>query len=107
MWVYVDVNGAISVRDLDNFRSLSIVGSAELSTADLDRVLKSKGVGHLSLQRPNHVMLSIEWLRRSSVDPEWLRGFDAMIAYAESREWISEDRAGVLVHIEPSSEDKR
>ena len=44
MWIYVDVNGAISVRDLDNFRSLSIVGSAELSTAHLcSRIFEEQG----------------------------------------------------------------
>jgi hypothetical protein len=51
-----------------------------------------------------HVWVDIEYLRRecNGSDPAWATKFKAMLAYASSKGWMSDDGAAVRAHVERS-----
>lgn len=62
-----------------------------------DVALRAIGAGSV---RVEHAWLDIDYLRRQGPDSEdWRSGFDAMIAYARSKGWISADGATVRAHL--------
>lgn len=65
------------------------------------RVLRSSGLGVVD---GDHAWLETAALRAAGdASPEWTARFDAMLAYAASKGWSSEDGSRVRAHIVRSS----
>ncbi len=79
------------LEDIDNFRALKVVVAAGVQPA-LDTVGRVDG---------DHVWLDRAWLEAHGrpADPDWAKGFAAMIGYAEKSGWV--DNAGAIrAHID-------
>jgi hypothetical protein len=85
----------LAVRDSDDLTALSIDGPSSEPMA-----LEQASGTCPTAEAVTHVMLDVECLR--SVGPrssEWDADFTAMIAYARSRGWVSDDGAYVRAHV--------
>lgn len=89
-----DGSTKLAVRDSDDLTSLSVDGLSSEPMA-----LERSGTSPTA-ETVTHVMLDVECLR--SVGPrssEWDADFTAMIAYARSRGWVSDDGTHVRAHV--------
>ncbi len=67
----------------------------------LDHALRSTAVGNLDGE--GEALISVEAVRRlasGSVDETWEADFAAMLDYAGSKGWLSEDGAAIRAHVE-------
>lgn len=64
---------------------------------DLDSAFASSGAGQVAGE---HVLVSIEWLRAQSSDPEWSVSLEKMLDYAATQGWTDPKRTWVRAHIE-------
>ena len=69
--------------------------------AALDEALRANAVG--SLDGEGEALVSVDAVRRlavGSVDDTWESDFAAMLDYARSKGWLSEDGASIRAHVE-------
>ncbi len=98
--MYVAVHRAgISVEEPDDCTSLEVRVD---EGGDLEVGLASAALG-TPIDDGEHVALRLTELRslceRESVGTDWPQRWDAMIAYAESKGWVSADGATVRAHV--------
>ncbi|WP_417217812.1 hypothetical protein [Arthrobacter sp.] len=98
MYVDIDTTGHATLRDVGNLRELKVIAPA-IADADVASALETAGWGQLDGE---HAWLSIAALREAGTGQEagWEAGFDDMIAYATSKDWLSADGLGVRAHLE-------
>jgi hypothetical protein len=79
------------------------VAIQELSNEQATELLVSEGVGKAGTDQ--HAWITVSAIReraQGGVAPDWPQRFDAMLAYAERKGWLSEDKAFIRGHIERS-----
>ena len=87
----------LAVIEPEALKSLSLAtdGGPQVT----DDILRSTGHGHLDGE---HAWLDIDHLRASAGrdQPEhWVAGFNAMIDFARTRGWVSDDGSHVRAHV--------
>lgn len=97
MIVVVDgATGSVRMDEPESLRGLSV----ELRDCGATRAAALlAGLGQLD---GDHVWLDIAGLRALSPlaeDPEWVTGFDGVIAYAETKGWIDDTGSRVRAHV--------
>ena len=99
--MYVEVRGTkAEVRDPDNCRALDVRVSAE-DRQTLDAALRASGLGNWN--GGNEADLTTVALRAAAalgpVGPDWPSRWDAMISYATTKGWLSEDGTQLRAHL--------
>jgi hypothetical protein len=87
------------VHETDVFTALSIRAARAVTGEDLTQHLRQRWSGGIDGE---HAWISIEQLRTAGKpgEPEWNRQFDAMVAFARTRDWVSVDGELVRLHIQ-------
>lgn len=89
-------SGVVTLDDAANLQALSV----ELRACSPTEAAELLGeLGHLE---DEHVWLDIARLRTLSplgLDPEWIAGFDGVMAYATSKGWVDDAGTRVRAHI--------
>ena len=96
----VDINHtAVALTEPDDCGRFHVRVPSELSVEALDAVLASAGAGHRS--GPDQVAVTIAWLRSAAHDvpPDWGDRFDKMLAFADTKGWLTDDGTAVHGHI--------
>lgn len=87
------------VREPDDLKRLHVLAPAAL---DVDRALRASGLG--SQDTGGRVLLDVAALRAAAQAlasaPDWAEGWDAMVAYAGTKGWLSADGAALFAHVE-------
>ncbi len=105
MFLSVDLTSsppAISLEDARNLRELKVVARAldGRDDARLDKALGAVG----DIDADGNAWLGIDQLKElagSEVSDEaWLEGYDAMIEYASSHDWVDAELRAVRAHCE-------
>ncbi|PKZ64558.1 hypothetical protein CYJ73_15455 [Gordonia terrae] len=109
MYIVVTPPEEPAVREPEDLKRLSIVASSSLRMDEVAANLAAFGLAHGSAE-PDHVLVDAGALRALAGDAlnneptvEWHRGFDAMLAYAESKGWYRTETEIVQVHIDWSA----
>ncbi|MFD9893279.1 hypothetical protein ACFWY9_28365 [Amycolatopsis sp. NPDC059027] len=101
MFVHVGGDGAVRVEEGDDCTRLHV--ATELDSAATGQALRDAGFGGPA-DEPDSAWLSVESLRenasRGSVGADWPGRWDAMIAYAARKGWLTADGTKVAAHIE-------
>lgn len=101
MLISVDLGQELlDIKEIEDLKSLAVqVTSAEKGT---DRASLARILAPLGRLDETHAWLSTERLRAACnrLDDAWLRDFDAMLAYAESKGWVDKLANEVRVHVE-------
>lgn len=96
--MYVSVSDReVALRDVDDTTTFKVVAAL---SADVDRVLRAAEWG---LVAGEDALISIEAVRRAAsgqVSDDWPDSFEAMLAYARRKGWLSADGAAIRAHIE-------
>jgi hypothetical protein len=96
----------IRVHDADDCTRLSV--ATALAGADMDAALRSTGAGsRVDANRTDTVLLDIPTLREharaAASVTDWDSRWQAMIAYAGRKGWITPEGTAVRAHLEPMS----
>ncbi|MDB5697757.1 MAG: hypothetical protein JWN69_561 [Alphaproteobacteria bacterium] len=100
MIVAVDLFGAATLRDLDNFTDLRAVAQAAALPGDISRHDLSE---FATAWDAEHVWIRVAWLSETSgasAATDRLRAFDAMIDYARGKNWVDERAGSIRAHWE-------
>jgi hypothetical protein len=108
--VIVEVVGGAEERpearvvDIDNLSALHLA-LGQVTDEEATEALQRSGLGRI--QDGDTAFLDAAALRAAaeprSTDPDWVTRWDAMIAFARSKGWVSEDGATVQVHVESAA----
>lgn len=106
MYIVVAPLAAPTVREPEDFKHLSIIASSRLDVAGVLAGLRDIGLASDRAEN-DHLTIDADALRAIASDAfaadptsEWHRGFDAMLAYAESKGWYRAETGAVEVHID-------
>lgn len=95
MIVSLRSSGGPTLLEPGNLRALEVRAAAGTSPAAIAQQL-----GTLGTVDGAHTWLLIDELKAlGPTEPEWGRGFDAMIAYAQRAGWVSSDARRVRAHL--------
>ena len=87
MIVVVSPEGAVALIEPSEFRAFKVIAAPDV---DLDGVLRRAGAGQAVSD--DLVGIAGAWLLEQAGDladqAEWRTGYDAMVAYAESKGWL-------------------
>jgi hypothetical protein len=93
-----DGSGVVRLLEEAVFTEFSVAARGGLDLSGIDAALRQSGAG---LMAGAHALISIAWIRsQATVTQEWLAGFDAMLAFAESRGWLAANGKSVRAHVE-------
>lgn len=88
-----------TVREAGDLKGLHVVAPKAL---DVDRALRAAGLG--SGGSDDRVLLGVEALRSAAeavgARPGWAAEWDAMVAYAATKGWVTEDGSSLVAHVE-------
>jgi len=97
MMIRVARDLSVRLEAAEDLKRFKLVVEGDTAGETLQRAL-----GEAGRLDGEHVWVSPAWLRRASgraTDADWLRGFDAMVAFAAKQGWV--DEAGAIrAHIE-------
>ena len=92
------------VVDIDNLTALHLA-LGEVSDDEAAEVLERAGLGRI--QDADTAFLDAAALRAAAepraTAPDWATRWDAMVAVARSKGWVSEDGASLQVHVESAA----
>lgn len=95
--------GAVALLEADDLKAFKLVAGGDSDGRDLATALGSVG----TMADEDHAWIRIDALRElagdRAEDPDWIAGFDGMVAYAASKGWVSEDGASLRAHCEYAS----
>jgi hypothetical protein len=97
MIVMVQRDGRCALEAADDTNSFSV----QAADGDLDELLRSHSWGRFD---GTAAWISVEALRKAAaghVPDDWPARFDAMLTFAESKGWLSDDGSAVRGHVEP------
>jgi len=94
----------VRVVDVDNLTSLHLA-LGEVTDEEAGEVLERAGLGRL---RDADVAVLDAAALRAAAEPrataaDWATRWDAMVASARSKGWVSDDGAGIQVHVESAA----
>ncbi|MCI3273465.1 hypothetical protein [Streptomyces cylindrosporus] len=99
MIVHVDVGRRrCEVRDAGDLKRLSVVVAGEAADEEIDRTSAPLA----RLLSPTHAWVSVRELRAACAredDADWVREFDAMVAFAASRGWTDGTGTRLRAHV--------
>lgn len=97
--MYVEVErGASVLREREDFTRLHVQVPPRTGADALNVALKCSGAG---FGEGAHARLMTQWLiDAADVDASWLRSFENMLDFAETKGWLSDDRSTISAHIE-------
>ena len=86
------------LEDADNFKDFKVVAATSRDQLDvIGHALTTAGAG---LVDAGHAWISQAWLRAAKDgDAAWHEGFDKMLAFAQSKDWIDEN-GHIRAHVE-------
>lgn len=94
-------SGGHTVTEADVLTDLKVV--TPLIGADLDAAVRAAALGRADASGA-HVLIDIDRLRAlartTATLPDWDERFDAMIAYARRKGWVTEDGGAVRAHVD-------
>lgn len=102
MYLEVEIDGAppVRLREAEDFKSFKVVAAEGTDDEALARALEPVG----ELQPSGDAMIRIEAFKELAGDlrrdPQWLSQLQAMIAFAGSKGWLSEDGGSIQAHCE-------
>lgn len=106
MYIVVAPPEAPTVREPEDLKRLSVVASSRLELAEVTASLRAVGLARGSAEQ-ERLTIDASMLRALASDallaeptPQWQSGFDAMLAYAESKGWYRVDTGIVEAHID-------
>jgi hypothetical protein len=92
------------VVDVDNLTALHLA-LGQVTDDEAAEALARAGLGRMQNAETAH--LDVAALRAAAEPrasaPDWVRKWDAMIAYARSKGWLSDDGARLQVHVESAA----
>jgi hypothetical protein len=89
--------------DSDDFAHFSVTAPREYDDAQISAALHHSGAGYLA---DNGAMISATWIKgKAQPTTAWLKSFQAMLSFAESRGWLADDGESIAAHIERSISD--
>jgi len=97
MKVIATAKGTLSLQDVDDLKSLSIVSEGD--PASLERALS--GAGRLDPDAV-HAWIAPAELQKLAArqdDASWQDGFARMLAFAEGRGWVDKQSGDIRAHI--------
>jgi len=100
MIISVHATNDVTLDDAANFRAFKVAVKIPEATLEEARVALS---GIATLPDRNTAWVSAEALRKwrgVKDDPEWQKGFDAMIEKAKPHGWIDETSNAIKAHVE-------
>lgn len=93
-------SSGVTVSEPDDFRRFHI--ATTVASASLPEVVQRSGFG--TVEEDGTAVLDIDTVRNAgksaSENPEWDEGWSAMIEYARSKNWVTDDGRGVRAHVE-------
>ncbi|MHA7223958.1 hypothetical protein ACX80S_16820 [Arthrobacter sp. RHLT1-20] len=90
---------ACTLMESGDFTKFHVSVPADAPHELLPSCLQSTGAGHPV--DPEHVAVSVKWLRDNApVEPVWEAGFEAMISYAATKGWVSDDGTTLTAHVQ-------
>ena len=93
-----DGSGVVRLLEEAVFTEFSVAAPGGLDHSGIDSALRQSGAG---LMEGAQALISTAWIKsQATVTREWLAGFDAMLAFAESRGWLSVNGKSVRAHVE-------
>jgi hypothetical protein len=94
----------VRVVDVDNLTRLHLA-LGEVTDEEASEVLERAGLGRL--QDADTAFLDVAALRAAAeprtTAPDWASRWDAMVAGARDKGWLSDDGAGLQVHVESAA----
>lgn len=94
----------VRVVDVDDLKRLHLA-LGEVTDEEADACLREAGLGRLT--GDDGALLDVAALRSAAEPratlPDWPDQWDAMIGYARSKGWLSEDGAALRVHLESAA----
>ena len=101
--MYFRINSqSVELIEPDDVTSFHAVRPAGLGQGELAEIVQKEDLGEI-LPAGDHLMVPLGTVRRMAagrVGPDWEQKFDAMIAYAARKGWLSEDGTKVRAHLE-------
>ena len=89
---------AVTLLEPDDFTRFHVTLTG-LDRAAADAVLRSQNAGSVADDALVAVSALRSWSGRAG-DDDWNAGLDAMLAYAASKGWLSEDGSQIQAHVE-------
>ena len=99
MIVVLSTDGTLTLEDPDSFTGFHL----RAPDRPMDWLLATLGSAGKAATEPDHVWLSIDRLHalgEKHGGADWRDGCDQMLAYAETRGWLDEERCFVQAHVE-------
>jgi hypothetical protein len=93
---------SVELIEPDDVTSFHAVCPAGLGYGALAEIVQKEDLGEI-LPAGGHLMVPLGTVRRMAagrVGPDWEQKFDAMVAYAARKGWLSEDGTKVRAHLE-------
>lgn len=92
----------VELTEPDVFTRFHVVASQGLTRKQCDSVLRDRGVGEVTPDNYQVLVLTdaVRRLAARHVADGWGTKFEAMLDYADTKGWLSDDRSAVLVHVE-------
>lgn len=101
MRIFVTEHG-VDLVEPEDFTRFHV--ESELSPREIDTALRASYAGNMN---GAEALVALDFIRSDagppSSDDQWISGFQAMISYAKTRGWLTEDGLHLLAHIAPPS----
>lgn len=104
MYVRVDASPGeeeISLEEADDCTRFHVAPSEHASAGDVDRLLRANHAGAMS--GDGDALVSVAWVRGQAEDavaPDWAARFQAMLDFARTKGWTSEDGQEIRAHLQ-------
>jgi hypothetical protein len=99
-----DERPEVKVMDVDDLTRLHLA-LGEVTDEEADAALRESGIGRL--EGHDTGVLDTAALRAAAearaTAENWSAGFDGMVEYARSKGWLTDDGAGLQVHVESAA----
>lgn len=92
---------ALELRDAGNFNQFHVLMPVGLKTGIVPTLLSATGAGEFN--GDGHAYINTAWLMSQVPnEAEWVAGFEDMLAYAHSKDWLNEARTAIRAHLQPT-----
>lgn len=101
MRVVVGLANPVALEDADDCSRFSVAAPG-LTITHAAQVLSDAGAG-AAAEQTGHLLVSVDAVRSAAegrVPADWAGRFDAMLAYAAGKGWLSADGTAIVAHVE-------
>ncbi|WP_350351665.1 hypothetical protein ABS642_21245 [Microbacterium sp. A8/3-1] len=93
-------DGTAEVSEIGVFDAFSVDAGGR-SLEQIDSLLRGASAGRVTEGRAEvAIRFVLSQAGPRAVTSEWRDGFDEMVAFARSKQWISPDQSSIIAHIE-------